>query len=127
TFNYYYDTPLFHVLSQQVCSLQGNDHVHELHQCSQRLASSHIQEKSREIEEQFRSDREHFHLIRAHLIDEEIRSRDAALKKAFNDLASRPLNLKYLQQVEDLVVGTGTRLECADNELGEYNMAKAPN
>jgi hypothetical protein len=127
TFNYYYDTPLFHALSQQLCSLQGNDHVHQLHQCFQRLAGFHIQEKSREIEEQFRSDREQFHLIRAHLIDEEIRSRDAALKKAFNDLASHSLNLKYLQQLEDLVVGTGARLECTDNELGEYNMAKALN
>ena len=127
TFNYYYDTPLFHTLSQQLCSLQGNDHAQELDQCFQRLVSFHIQEKSHHVEQQFRSDREQFHLIRANLTSEEVRFRDALLKKAFNDLQSHSFNLEYLRKIENLVIGTGARLECTDNELDEYNLTSALN
>ncbi|CAF0840015.1 unnamed protein product [Adineta steineri] len=126
-FNYYYNTPLFHALSEQLCSLRGNDYIHQLDQCFQRLISFHIQEKSRQIEEQYRSDREQFRSIRVNLTDEEIHSRDAELKEAFNNLESHSLNFEYLQPIGDLVVGTGARLECTNHELGEYNLAKALN
>ncbi|CAF3982242.1 unnamed protein product [Adineta steineri] len=125
--NYYYDTPLIHTLSQQLYSLQGNNHIHQIDQCFQRLVSFHIEEKSRQLEDQFRSDREQFRLIRYNLADEEIHSRDAALKEAFNNLESHSHNSQYLQQAVDLVGGTGARLECSDNHLDGYNLAKALN
>ncbi|CAF4167164.1 unnamed protein product, partial [Adineta steineri] len=127
TFNYYYDTPLIHTLSKQLYSLQGNNHIHQIDQCFQRLVSFHIEEKSRQLEDQFRSDREQFRLIRVNLADEKIHSRDTALKEVFNNLESHSHNSQYLQQAVDLVVGTGARLECSDNHLDGYNLAKALN
>ncbi|CAF0796478.1 unnamed protein product [Didymodactylos carnosus] len=127
-FNYYYTTPLFHALSQQLCSLQDNDdRERQIDQCFEKLTSFHIQEITRQIKDQFRFSREQFHSIRVNLSDEEIRFRDAALKRAFNDLQFHSLNHERLQQIENLVIGTGARLECTDNELGEYNLAKALN
>ncbi|CAF4196591.1 unnamed protein product, partial [Adineta steineri] len=127
TLNYYYDTPLIHTLSQELYSLQGNNHIHQIDQCFQRLVSFHIEEKSRQLEDQFRSDRQQFRSIRYNLADEEIHCRDAALREAFNNLESHSHNSQYLQQVVDLVVGTGARLECSDNHLDGYNLAKALN
>ncbi|UJR16990.1 hypothetical protein I4U23_003888 [Adineta vaga] len=125
TFSYYYDTSIFQILSQQLFSLQDNNYEYQIDQCFQQLVAFHIQEKTRQLEDQFRLDREQFHSIRSNLTKEEIHFRDAVLKRTFNDLDSHSINFEILQKLENLTVGTGARLECLDNGFAVYNLSTA--
>ncbi|CAF5163194.1 unnamed protein product [Rotaria sp. Silwood1] len=91
------------------------------------LASFHIQEKYRQVEHEFLSNRERFQSIRANLSGEEILLRDAILKKAFNELKSHSTTLENIQQLKVIVLEKGARLECINNELDEFNLAHALN
>ncbi|CAF1292336.1 unnamed protein product, partial [Didymodactylos carnosus] len=119
--DYYYNSTLFHDISQQLSSLKTTENDKVLRRYLPSLVAFHIKEQSKH---EFQSNIEQFQSIRSHLTNDEMWNSDEELKKSFNDLQECP---KSTERILSLVLTKGARLECDDNESFGFNLAKAIN
>ncbi|CAF3438323.1 unnamed protein product [Rotaria socialis] len=102
----YYNSPLFRVILQKVCSLRSHELDTELRSCFQH--------------------RERFQSIRANLHPDEIDLQDSTLKKTFNEFNSTSSQLEIVHRLRTLVLQTGARL-APYSAQGAFNLAVAIN
>ncbi|CAF3934433.1 unnamed protein product [Rotaria sordida] len=125
--NYYYNSAVFHNVSQQLLSIIISENDKVLRQCFQSLVIFHIKEKTNRLKDKFKCNIEHFQSIRLLLTNDETRNIDEELKNSLKNLKNCPISIKNIEQIVSLILTKGARLEYNDSEFHEFNLAKAIN
>ncbi|CAF1286610.1 unnamed protein product [Rotaria sordida] len=125
--NYYYNSAVFHNVSQQLLSIIISENDKVLRQCFQSLVIFHIKEKTNRLKDKFKCNIEHFQSIRLLLTNDETRNIDEELKNSLKNLKNCPISIKNTEQIVSLILTKGARLEYNDSEFHEFNLAKAIN
>ncbi|CAF1084872.1 unnamed protein product [Didymodactylos carnosus] len=121
----YYNSVVFHDVSQQLSSLKTTKNDQQLRQCLQSLVTFHVKQMFNRSKDQLQSNIEQFQSIRKHLSDTEIDDLDKKLEKTFMGLNEYFQLSKNIKRIEFLVLVKGARLKCDDSDQVEFNFAKA--
>lgn len=126
--DYYYNSILFHDMSQRLSSLTTTGNDKQVLQCLQSLVVFHLNERFKQMEHEFQSLMRQFQSLRTQLTHAEIDNLDKELKTTFKNLRHYPYPIKYIKKIEFLALAKGARLEC-DNNGGflEFNFHRAVN
>ncbi|CAF3323824.1 unnamed protein product [Rotaria sp. Silwood1] len=125
--DYYYNSALFHDVSQQLLSLTKTENDKKLRQCFQSLVFFHIKVHANQLKHEFQSNMKHFQSIRLLLTNEETQYVDEELKNSLNKLKICPKSVKNIEKIISLVLKQGARLQYDDNESHEFNLTKSIN
>ncbi|CAF0735669.1 unnamed protein product [Rotaria sp. Silwood1] len=125
--DYYYNSALFHDVSQQLLSLTKTENDKKLRQCFQSLVFFHIKVHANQLKHEFQSNMKHFQSIRLLLTNEETQYVDEELKNSLNKLKTCPKSVKNIEKIISLVLKQGARLQYDDNESHEFNLTKSIN
>lgn len=119
----YYQSDVFQQVSRGLSTRKIAIDQNELDRLLEPLISLHIQQRYKELGEEFRLLSSKFQCIREEHSQEELQKIDEELKKQFLNLDRVPT----IKRTISLVLRKGARLVCENYELGEYNLAKAIN
>ncbi|CAF3344996.1 unnamed protein product [Rotaria sp. Silwood1] len=125
--DYYYNSALFHDVSQQLLSLTKTENDKKLRQCFQSLVFFHIKAHANQLKHEFQSNIKHFQSTRLLLTNEETQYVDEELKNSLNKLKICPKSVKNIEKIISLVLKQGARLQYDDNESHEFNLTKSIN
>ena len=124
--DYYYNSLLFHDMSERLSSLTTTENDKQLRQCLQSLVVFHLNERFKQMEHEFQSLMRQFQSVRRQLTHVEINNLDKELKATFKNLRHYPYPMKYIKRIEFLALNKGARLECDNNgEFLEFNFNRA--
>ncbi|CAF1080283.1 unnamed protein product [Rotaria sordida] len=127
TIEYYYNSKLFHDISQQLLSLKTIENDEQFRQCLQSLVIFHITYKYKQSIEMLELNIKHFQSIRMHLTNNAINSLDNELQKIFTDLQHCSKPMTKMKLIKSLVLTKGAKLECPDSEYMKFNFVQAIN
>jgi hypothetical protein len=121
--NDYYNSEIFHQVSQQLLRINTIVDEEKLCQILQPLLSFHIKQKYIEIGQKLQSSLVTFTLIRQQFTSDELRKVDDELRIQFGNLRDTSKIMETIKHIKSLVLTKGARLKCDYSQVIGHNPA----